>query len=358
MKRWFGLMGLAGSLLAAGCGRPPSAGGPPGEFSVNAVVALVEGERLESSVQLVGSLRARDSVNVVTEINGVVAEVLFAEGDVVEAGQVLARLDDVKLAARRDEARARHRLAETTMRRSEELFRSQTISQQEVDQARAEYDVATASLNLIERELADTVVTARFTGVVGDRRVSPGQFAMAGTILTRLVQMDPLEIEFRVPERHLARVERGQRVVLETAAFPGHPVEGEVVFIAPEVDETTRTVLVKALASNSGLRFRPGLFGTLELVLAVREDAMLIPEQAIRYSGDQASVVVMNEEDRAEFRPVVVGQRVRGRAEIVEGLRAGERVVIEGFQKMGPGTAILISPESERHGVTPPEPEA
>lgn len=148
----------------------------------------------------------------------------------------------------------------------------------------------------------------------------------------------------------------GQSINLRTVAFPDREITGTVFFVDTVLDQSTRTVLAKAEIANPDHRLKPGMFGTLNLILAVREDAVVVPESAIRYSGDQATVVVMNSEDAAEFRPVTVGERLTGRAEISQGLEAGERVVVEGFQKMGPGTKILISPKSEAYGVKPPNP--
>ena len=357
MKRstttWMITIGLAGVLT--GCGRPPSNGGPPGEFSVNAVIAPVVAQTVQSAIQLVGSLKARDAIDIVGEINATVAEVLFTDGQAVEAGYVLVRLDDAKIVARLNEAKARFNLAKTNYQRSSELHESRTISRQEFDQAEAEYHVAEAVYNLLMRELSDTVITAPFDGVVSERLVSAGQYLLSGQAVTRLIRMDPLEVEFNIPERHVGRVSTGQNVLLRSIAFASESITGEIFFIAPVVNEQSRTVLAKALIPNPDHRLKPGLFGALDVVLEVRENAIVVPESSIRYAGDKASVVVMNDEDRAEFRDVKVGQRFPGIVEVTEGLTEGERVVVEGYQKMGPGTAILISPASAKYGITPPE---
>jgi len=356
MKR-FELRGLITMVLfavTAGCGRPPAGGGgPPGEYSVSAVVAPAKKETIKISVQLVGSLKARDAVDIVSEINGIVAEILFTDGQIVEKGDVLIRLNDAKLKARKSEANARLELAKTNFKRSRELRESDTISQQEFDQMKAEFDVAEASFKLLEEELKDSVIEAPFAGITGERMISAGGYLTAGQTITRLVQMDPLEAEFRVPEVHIGKIKPGQKVVMHSVVTPGIDINGEVFFINPSIDVNSRTVLVKAIVSNSDLSLKPGQFGKLDLVLEERDGAIIIPESCIRYAGDQASVVVMNSEGKAEFRNVNVGQRFPGRVEITAGLEADERVVVEGYQKMGPGTGIMISPASEKYGIVP-----
>jgi len=353
----FGVYLLAAGVFLAGCGRPPSNGGQHGEFSVNAIVAPAVEETVLYTIQLVGSLKARDSLDIVSEINAAVSEILFSDGQLVEQDQVLVKLDDAKIKARWAEAKARFGLAQTNFKRSRELFDSQTVSRQEFEQAEAEFNVAEAVYNLLNREVSDTVIKAPFAGVVSDRRISHGQYLTAGVPITRLVRIDPLEAEFRVPERHLSRVKKGQQIVLRSVAHPDLEITGDIFFIDPSINEGTRTVLVKALIPNPDYILKPGLFGALDVVLEEKAGAIVIPESSVRYAGDQASVVVMNGEGRAEFRNVKVGQRLPGRVEITEGLTAGEHVVVEGYQKMGPGTAIIISPASEKYGVTPPPSE-
>jgi membrane fusion protein (multidrug efflux system) len=335
---------------------PPPAGGPPEDFFVSAVVAPVSAETVSDTVAVVGSLEARDTVEVLSEVAANVVEILFTEGDPVRKGDILVRLDDAKLSARLAEARARRNLAETNFKRAEDLLASDTISQAEHDQVKAEYDVAVAGYNLLKRELDDTVLKAPFDGIMGARLVSPGQLVSIGQRLTSIVRLDVLEASFRIPERHVGQIRNGQPVIMDTVARPGEPIRGEVFFVDPVIDSRTRSVLAKARVDNTDLLLRPGMFGTLLVVLSERENALVVPESAVRYAGEQASVVVMNGENRAEFRNVTVGQRQPGRVEITSGLTAGEVVVVEGYQKMGPGTGITISPASERYGISPPPP--
>jgi membrane fusion protein (multidrug efflux system) len=189
---------------------------------------------------------------------------------------------------------------------------------------------------------------------MAERMISLGQFVNVGELLSTLVQTNPLEVEFNVPERYLGQLNMGQEIKTTSVAYPNEDFIGKVVFISPRLDEQDRTVLMKASIDNTDGRLKPGMFARLALVFEVRENALVVPEQAISYQGDQAMIIVMDGNGQAEFRDVIVGIRISGRAEILSGLEEGEIIVIEGIQKLGPGTPIEISEKSSRYGVERP----
>ena len=346
---------LAALLVTlAGCGKPPSEQPPQGEYPVRAVIALAKVAPLEETLFLVGNLAAKESIDIRSEVEAKIVEIGFQEGDPITKGQLLFQLDNDKLQAQVAEAKARSELARHDFNRGEDLLQRKTISQQQFDQFRSNLDATRASLRLARERMSDAVITAPFAGQIGEREVSLGQFVDVGELLSSLVQTNPLDVEFNVPEKYLRQIAVRQRIDIQSVAYPGETFFGDVSFISPKLNEQSRTVLVKALVDNSDGRLKPGMFARLELAFRARDDALLIPEQAISYQADDAMVVVMGEENRAEFRPVSVGLRLSGVAEILSGLSPGERVVVEGFQKMGPGTLISISPKSERYGVVAP----
>jgi membrane fusion protein (multidrug efflux system) len=340
-------------MLLAGCGKPTASGGGGGDFPVNAVVAPVSEQELQEKIFLVGSLEAIEEIELVSEIDARVDEINFEEGEPVEKGEVLIRLDDRKLQAAVSEMRARFNLAKANLERSETLLKRETISQQDYDQAEAEFDGAQALLQLAEERLEDATISAPFDGVMTERLISLGQYMTRGQSMASLVVVNPLEVQFNVPERYIGQLAMDQQIEITVEAYPGELFLGDVIFISPRVDRNTRTVLVKARIANEDRKLKPGMFGNLELIFKAREAALVIPEAAISYNSDQASVVVMNAEGKAEFRQVEVGIRLAGKAEIIDGLSDGERVVVEGFQKMRPGSTIQISVESREYGIDP-----
>lgn len=342
---------LALLALTAGCGKPPPTEGAYGDFPVAAVVAPVERIVLEDKISLVGSLSAIDSVDLLSEVDARVEDIFFDEGQSVKKGQRLIRFDDSKLAANLAQTEARFNLAKTSLDRAASLLERQTISQQDYDQAAAEFDALEALLNLEKERLSDTLISAPFDGVLSEHSVSRGQYLSRGQFLATLVSIDPIEVDFNVPERYCGQLAIGQTIQIKVEAYPDTTFEGPIAFIAPRVDRESRTVLVKARLDNPQARLKPGMFGNLELVFTAESNALAIPEAAIQYNRDQASVVVMEADGKAAFRQVEVGTRLSGYAQIISGLKEGERVVVEGYQKMRPGSSILISAESSRFGI-------
>lgn len=343
-------------VLVSGCGQPPAGGGPPSEFPVRAVVALVEPRPMEETVRLVGSLRADQQIDVVSELSGTITGIHFTQGQAVEQGAELITIRDDRIRARLQEAEARYDLAAANLARGRDLLETETISQSDFDRLHAEYQIAIAAKASANVDLVDTKVSAPFDGVITARRVNQGAFVQVGQVITSLIQLDPLDAVFHLPERYLRQVAKGQIIRLRAAAHPEEIFEGEVHYIDPRVDELNRTVQIKALVDNADGKLKPGMFISLDLVLEVAPEALVIPEAAVQYFRDQARVFVMGEDDRAERRDVSIGRRLAGELQITSGLEPGDRVVVEGFQKMGPGSRIIISPDSAAFGVEPPEP--
>ena len=345
---------IAGLLVLAACSDPPPQQGNAQSFPIRAVVAKVIQGPIEESLFLVGSLTAKEFIDIRSEIEAEVTYVGFQEGAVVEKGTVLFRLDDNKLQAQVAEAKARRQLAKLDFERGKILLVKKTISQQQFDQFRFELDAAEASLRLSQVRMNDAIIVASFSGRMDERQVSLGQFVNIGELLSSLVQTNPIEVEFNVPERYMAQVSIGQIIKIKSVAYLGEDFYGDVMFISPQLDERNRTVLMKADIDNEDGRLKPGMFANLELIFNAREDAIVIPEQAISYQGDQASIVVVDADGKAEFRNIEVGLRQSGVAEILSGLSADEIIVVEGLQKISPGRQIMISPKSEKYGVKPP----
>lgn len=346
---------IAISILSAGCGRPGAGGeqgGPPADMQVLSVVAPVTVRPVGDVLDLVGDVQARDEVDLLSEVEARLEEIGFEEGAAVRQGQLLFRFDDARLQAALEQARAAHALAEANWKRSQDLRANGTIPQSEADQAEAAFRSATAALALATEDAADARIVAPFDGAITRRTASVGQFVGRGQRLASLVRMDPLEVVFHVPERYLTRLATGQPVEFGAAAGTAGQ-QAEIVYLAPRLDAATRTLEVKARIANPAGALRPGTFGRVRMTVNVSPEACVVPVAALKLTAEGSRVVVMNAEGRAEFRPVKPGRRVDGLIEIVEGLTAGERVVVEGHQKIGPGMGIAISPKSAAYGIEP-----
>ena len=342
-------------LLLTGCGKPPGPGGPPmgGAFPVAAVVAKAQPETLSETVSVIGTIESTDAMMVVSELDSTVREILFTEGQQVEQDAVLVRLDDVATQARLAEAKAAHAMAKLSYDRNRKLLANDTISQQEFDESDTTFQDRTAALALAQDEQEKTQITAPFAGVVGERNISVGQFVTRAESLTELVRLDPLDVTFSVPERKLGKLRSDLSISFVPDAFPDNTVTGSVTFVAPQVDTRSRTIRAKASLANEDGKLRPGMFGRVTLAIDQKENALTIPESAVQLSGTGATVIRIDDEGKATFAPVQLGQRFKGRVEVIDGLAAGDLVVAEGWQKMGPGSPVIASPESADHGVTP-----
>jgi membrane fusion protein, multidrug efflux system len=287
-------------------------------------------------------------VDIRGEADGVVLEILFKEGELVKKGQELVRLDESKFSAAVAEGEANFALSKANFDRAKHLFESQLISQQEYDQARTTFEGTRANLELNKRMLKDARIYAPFEGIVGSRSISPGQVVRKEAILTTIVDLDPVKVEFNVPEKFLGQVRVGQNLEIGVATYPGRKFQGKVFFISPYVDLTNRTALVKAEVPNRSGELKPGMFANLELTVTIRENAVVIPEVALTQILDKgrAMVFVVDAATNAQLRPVQLGVRLAGQVE-VEGIKPGERVIVEGTQKTVPGRPVQLAPEKE-----------
>ncbi len=327
-------------LLFAGCSPPPGAGGPPPGFAVPVIVEEVRPQAFTQNIEVVGTLLAAQEVEVAARVEGFVKQIHFQDGQRVERGDVLFELDSERYQAALDQALARERLAQEEFDRADALRRNRTISAQEFDRVVSTLDEARAAVRLARENLSDTKIRAPFAGAMTERRVDVGQFVNRGQVLSSIVDNSSLRVEFRVPERFIGSLQTGSQVEFRTSAFPGEKFFGTVFFLSPRVDESSRTLLMRAQAENPELRLKPGMFVNVLVTTDSNPEAKLIAETALMFRGNSVSVFTVNGENLVEMRRVAIRSRVAGRVEIVEGLEFGEKVITEGIQKVGPGSLV------------------
>jgi membrane fusion protein, multidrug efflux system len=338
---------LAAALVWTGCKKqsaPGGAGRAPGGFTVQAVVIEAKTQAVSESLSLVGTVAANEIVEIKSETDGTVEKIFVTEGQQVKEGDLLVKLDDSKFAAAVAEAEANFKLSLANHERSKQLFLDKLISQQEFDQIAAQFQANQAGLDLKRRQLRDTQIRAPFGGVVGARLVSPGQVIGKNTTLTWLVDLDPMKVEVNVPERYLSQVALGQAMEFSVAAFPNDRFKGELYFISPQLDAATRTALVKARIPNPGHKLKGGMFANLALTLRLRDSAIVVPEPALVNNGDAVTVFIVDDKGVAQVRAVKIGLRLAGKAEVLSGVQAGDKVVVEGVQKLFPGASVKPAP--------------
>jgi membrane fusion protein, multidrug efflux system len=358
--------------LAAGCGGGEEAGGPSGPppaIAVEVAEALLAPVSVRAAA--VGTLEAENRAELRAEVEGVVAAIPVAEGAAVSRGQTLVRLDSRELAAQVaaaeaavERSRAEAENFRARLERSRGLLAAGAISPQALDDlesgdqaARARTAEAEAHLGLARRGLEKAVVRAPFAGRVGDRSFHVGDYVREGDVLMELLDDDPLRVEFELPEGYIGQVEPGSPVAVAVRSLPGEEISGRVVFVSPRVETATRTFKVEAEVPNPERRLRPGQFVGVEIELARRAEAVVVPEEAVVPRGGENFVFVIAD-GTAELRLVTLGERSPGRVEVVSGLTAGERVVVAGQQKIQDGAAVaatLRSGSAEPAAASPAE---
>ncbi len=317
----------------------PQAGAtPPPRPSTAVEVVTVRREALESRLNAVGTLLSDESVMLRPEIAGRLREIRFNEGQQVEAGELLFRLDDDVAAAELQQARANLALAESKFRRSVQLQQQGFISQQAQDEAANALQVERANVALAQARLERTQIVAPFTGQIGLRNVSTGDYVTAGQDLVTLQAIDELKVDFRIPETYLPRLSVGQALDITVDALPGERWEGTVAAISPLVDVAGRAALLRARLENQERKLRPGMFARVNLVLDTTQ-AIMVPETALLPRDDQQFVMRVANEQVDEV-VVIIGQRQGGRVEVVEGLDAGDQVIVAGLQKVSQGSRV------------------
>jgi len=311
-------------------------------------------------ITAVGSLRSDETVVLRPEVAGLIREIRFQEGQPVTQGQVLVRLDDAIARAELAQASANLALAQSQNRRAASLQAEGFISQQGRDEATNNLKVQQAAVALARARLDKTVIVAPFAGVIGLRNVSVGDYVNAGQDLVQLEAINPLKVDFRVPEMYLTQVRAGQALEVRFDALPEIQRAGVVVAISPVVDAGARSLSVRAQVPNDDGLLRPGLFARVQLLFA-REEVLVVPEAALAPAGQVQYVYrVVNSAggepragQQAERVAVVIGQRRDGVVEIREGLQEGDMVVVAGLQRLSDGAPVVVHPAAMRPPANP-----
>jgi membrane fusion protein (multidrug efflux system) len=313
-------------------------GGPPVTVEATRVVMA----SMPQAITAVGSLRSDESVMVRPEVAGRISAIQFQEGQRVTKGQVLVKLDPSINDAEVRQAHANLKLAQTKFDRAVELAKTNFISSQARDEAENNLRVSEAALALVEARLSKTEIKAPFGGVIGLRVVSVGDYVKEGQDIVNLESIDPLKVDFRVPETYMRQVEVGQVLTVTLDAFPGKTFEGRVLAVNPLVDQAGRSIVIRAIVRNPDIKIRPGMFARVRLITQVEQQALVIPEQAIVPQGDEQYVfrVVDGKAARAK---VDVGQRREGKVEVRKGVAANDVVVTAGQLKLRDGQPVTIA---------------
>jgi membrane fusion protein (multidrug efflux system) len=320
---------------------------PPTTVTAAAVRQISWGDSLTAP----GSLEAVQGVTVAAETPGKVVKIAFEPGAAVKAGDLLIQLDITTEEAQLRAAEATAALARANLERARELRQSSTNSPADLDAADAQAKQAMAQAEGIRTVIAKKTIRAPFAGRLGLRFVNLGQILREGDAIATLQTLDPIYVDFSLPQQRLAQLTRGTAVRITSDAAPGKVFLGEINAISPEVDVATRNIRLQATIPNGDENLRPGMYGTVEVVLPTQAPVLIIPVTAVLYApyGDSVFVIAEQKDEKSGKMQQVLRQqfiRVGGSrgdfVNVVEGLQAGDMVVTSGVFKLRPGTHVVI----------------
>lgn len=317
------------------------------------------------TIKAIGSLAPVQGVTISAELEGTITEIGVENGAAVAAGDLLIKLDTTVEMAQLDAAEARADLAKLQVDRARKLSEQRTISESEYDASAAQYAQALADVAALEANIAKKTIRAPFDGRVGIRQINLGQYVSRGTPLIPLQKLDPMFVNFYVPQRNMPLLGVDQSVDVTVDAFPGQVFSARVGAINPEVDMATRNVWVQAIIPNPGEKLRSGMFARVEVTLPQANEVVVVPSTSISYASYGNSLYVVEESTGPEGntslvasqRPVVLGAKRGDLVSVIKGLSGGEQVVTSGVFKLRNGLPVQVNNEvtpSEDEVATPP----
>ena len=338
---------LAGEPAApAPDGRPASGGGGGGGGGPLTVeVGRVEAMKLQDETQAVGTLRSRQGVMLRPEVSGRIAKLGFGDGQRVARGQMLVQLDDTLQRAQVQQAMAQASIARTNLERNRELVAQNFVSKSAVDQTAAAMEVAEAQVALAQAQLMRMRILAPFAGVAGIGVVNVGDYVKDGAELVNIEDTGSMVVDFRLPERVLSRLKVGQGVDVALDGLPGRNFAARVDAFDSQLDANGRSLLVRARLDNRDGLLRPGMFARARLVFEVRENALVVPEEALVPQGGKQYLLKVVDEGGTKVTQRIeakLGLRVPGKVEILDGVAAGDVVVTAGQARLMRGDRIPV----------------
>lgn len=321
-------------------------------------------------IESIGTLKANEAVDLMSTVTELVTQVNFTDGQRVQQGDVLVEMDISQELALKAEEASRISEAQLQLSRIEPLVASGAAPKSAVDEQQLALQTAQARLQAIESQIRQRRVIAPFDGVLGLRNISVGALSQPGVLLTTIDDDQVMKLDFSVPERYLSRLKTGLLVSATTKAWPDETFDGKIISIDSRLNPVTRSISVRASLPNPDYKLRPGLLMQVRLQSQPRE-ALVLPEEAISTQGDKHFVMVIQESGATsaqgaassqaaknqetntnklatvEQRFITIGVRKKGQVEIVEGLAAGERVVLHGLARLNSGTAIELKALAE-----------
>lgn len=334
-----GVIALTAFVIYLNLPEQEQAGSQRRDDATAVVVAKATNHEFPIVVEALGTAVANESVNITAQQAEIVKSVLFEDGNVVKRGQLLVELSDREERANVNELSINIAEAQRQLTRIRGLAKQSAASEQLLDEQKARVDALNAQKEVADAQLAELQVRAPFSGRLGLRQVSIGSLVRPGDVISTLDDLSIIKVDFSISESHLASVENGQNVEARSIAYPGEVFVGEITSIDSRIDPVTRSIQARAQIPNPELKMRPGMLLQISIEKRVI-DALLIPESALVPEGDSQFVFVIDDEMKAIKTKVKIGQRKAGWVQILNGVIAGQEVIVEGTLKIRDGASV------------------
>ncbi len=316
---------------------------PAPTVAIESVKILMQRPRLRAT----GSLVAAHDIGVTTEVGGIIRKILFKSGDKVTAGLVLVKLADGVDQAALIAKKAAAKLAAIQYKRSTELLPKRLVSKSSHDEVRASLDAARAEVAQQQAIINRKTIIAPFTGYLGIRNVNLGQYLKPGDRVVSLQTLDPIYIDYSLPERYFSKIRKGLDVVASLSAFPGQLFKGKINALQPGIDTGTRTIKIRAIFQNVNGHLRPGMFAEVFTLVGQAVKSLTIPRVAVSFNtyGNYVYVISKNKQGKliALRKKVTIGRAVRGRVVILKGIKPDDKIVVAGYLKLRNGLPVSIN---------------
>lgn len=336
-------------------------------FSLGAVTistSIAKEESWTPSINAIGSLVAINGVQVSPEVAGMVTDIFFQSGQIVKAGQKLVQLDDRTDQQDLINLNSQLTLTKINYDRQVQLFQTKSTSQSSLDSANAEFQQALAAVNKTKILISEKLITAPFTGKIGIRNVNIGQYVSPGTPLVNLQSLNPLHVQFSLPEQNFKLLSYGQPLEIQVSNYPNEKFKAKITAIDASVDPVTRNILIEGTVPNDNFKLYPGMFANVQVLLPKQNKVVTVPQTAVSVSlyGDIVYVVEQSGKDK-EGKPiytvhqqyVTIGDRRGNEIAILQGIKAGQQVVNSGQLKLENGAQVIINNSVKLPRLSPEE---
>ena len=324
--------GKGGAAGAKGAGAPKG-------LQVDGIV--VAAGDFSNDLEVTGTIEANESVSLRSEVSGLVTSINFKEGTSVSKGTLLVKINDRDIQAQLQEALTRQKLSGTNENRSKQLLEKGAISQEEYDTSLADLQSLRSQTSLIRAQLAKTSIYAPFSGRIGLRSISVGEYLTPATMIANLSSVNPLKISFSVPEKYIGQIKLGSSITFTTDGY-SKTFTGKVFALEPGINTQTRTLQIKALVPNESNELLPGSFAKIKLALTTAKNAILIPNEAI-VPVLKGKTVFISKNGKAQQVPVEAGTRTAESIVITSGLKVGDTVLTTGAMALKPDAPVKVT---------------